>query len=794
MRWQEETSEAATLLRILPDLGFDGITDLMPMLRRAAIGGVLEPRELMLCRQTLGVAGHIRQGLARVRQDLPHLQGYAAQIQDCQPLQDKIGDCILPEGEVADGASPDLARLRRQIRGLEGRARSQLDEILTRPEWLKYLQEPIYTVRGDRYVVPVKQEYRSQFPGLVHDMSGSGATVFMEPLPLVNVMNDLAASRSGARKEELRILEQLTMVLAAYHDEIRSDLELLGLLDFAFAKARLSIKMKGCQPAFSDEGYVVLSGGRHPLLKGTVVPLDLNLGKKFDCLVITGPNTGGKSVSLKTLGLLATMAQAGLHIPAKDGTVLPFFSDIYADIGDEQSIEQSLSTFSGHMTNIARILTGVAAHSSGSPARREPSGRGHPAGAISDSRLEIDEGIGQASVSTDNRTSDAERRISRCLVLLDELGAGTDPEQGAALGMAVLRRLMQSGALVVTTTHYSELKVFAHAEERTENASVEFDSETLQPTYRLSIGVPGESNAFEIAGRLGLAPDVLEQARAFLRPEQRQLADLIRRLNEDQAAASEARREAEFLSAESQQLQTRIRAEEERMRQKERDVLARAAQEARDLVRAARSEAEQLIRALRDEQRKASLDEKRQSALATRSKLVEVSQKIERQIATILPEPAGEAVDSVKSGDRVMIPRFNIEGYVLEGSNSGGDALVQVGALKMSIPLNELRRSGKKAKANSVSINFPAMEHQAEVSHELHLRGLRVDEAMEKVDKYLDSAYLSSLPSVNLIHGKGTGALREALRQYLAQHPFVDSYRSGGYYEGGNGVTVVTFK
>jgi DNA mismatch repair protein MutS2 len=647
-----------------------------------------------------------------------------------------------------------------------------LDDILTRPEWLKYLQEPIFTVRGDRYVVPVKQECRNQFPGLVHDMSGSGATVFMEPLPLVNVMNDLAASRSGARQEELRILEQLTRLLAAYHDEIRSDLELLGLLDFAFAKARLGIKMKGCQPVFSDEGCVVMSGGRHPLLKGNVVPLDLNLGKKFDCLVITGPNTGGKSVSLKTLGLLAIMAQAGLHIPAKDGTVLPFFTDIYADIGDEQSIEQSLSTFSGHMTNIARILTGVSGHS----------------------RFEIDEGIGQRPISTNNRTSNIEHRTSRCLVLLDELGAGTDPEQGAALGMAVLRHLTQSGALVVTTTHYSELKVFAHTEERTENASVEFDSETLRPTYRLSIGVPGESNAFEIAGRLGLAPDVLEQARAFLRPEQRQLADLIRRLKEDQVAASEARREAEHLSVESQQLQARIRAEEERMRQKERDVLARAAREAQDLVRAARSEAEQLIRALRDEQRKASLDEKRQSALAARSKLVEVSERIEQQIATILPEPAGEAVDSVKSGDPVVIPRFNAEGYVLEGSNGGGDVLVQVGALKMSIPLNELRRSAKKAKASSVSIKFPAMEHQAEVSHELHLRGLRVDEAMEKVDKYLDSAYLASLPSVNLIHGKGTGALRDALRQYLAQHPFVGSYRPGGYYEGGNGVTVVTFK
>ena len=479
--------------------------------------------------------------------------------------------------------------------------------------------------------------------------------------------------------------------------------------------------------------------------------------------MITGPNTGGKSVGLKTLGLLGVMAQAGLHIPAREGTVLPVFTDIYADIGDEQSIEQSLSTFSGHMSNIARILEGA------------------------------DRG--------------------GCLVLLDELGAGTDPEQGAALGMAILRHLMHSGALVMATTHYSELKVFAHTEERAENASVEFDNETLQPTYKLSIGVPGESNAFEIAGRLGLLPGVIEQARDFLRPEQRQLADLIRHLQEDQAAASEARREAEHLSAEAGQLRARIRNEEERLRQKERDVLARAAQEAQELVRTARSEAEQLIRALRDEQRRASLEERRQNALAARSRLAEVSDQIEEQIASILPEPAGEVVDSVKSGDLVAIPRFNAEGYVLEESN-GGDVLVQVGALKMNIPLHELRRGAKREQGGhrratgghpgfpddgrggtgGVSIKFPALEQQAEVSHELHLRGLRVEEALEKVDKYLDSAYLAGLPSVNLIHGKGTGVLRDALRHYLAQHPFVGSYRSGGYYEGGTGVTVVTFK
>jgi DNA mismatch repair protein MutS2 len=360
--------------------------------------------------------------------------------------------------------------------------------------------------------------------------------------------------------------------------------------------------------------------------------------------------------------------------------------------------------------------------------------------------------------------------------------------------MAVLRQLMQNGALIVTTTHYSELKVFAHSEARTENASVEFDSKTLQPTYRLSIGVPGESNALEIAGRLGLMPEVIAQARTFLRPEQRQLADLIRRLKEDQAAAFEARREAEHLSADAQKLQARIKDEDERLRQKERDVLARASKEAQELVQTARREAEQVIRTLREEQRQASLEERRQVALAARSRLTEIAERVEEKTEAVLPEPAGEAVNSVKRGDLVLIPRFNAEGYVLDAANGGSEAVVQVGALKMSLPLHELRRGSKHKDVGVVSIKAPSLQQKAAVSTELHLRGLRVDEAIDKVDKYLDDAYLAGLTNVNLIHGKGTGALRDALRQYLAQHPFVGTYRSGGYYEGGTGVTVVTFK
>lgn len=739
---QAETSEAVHVLRLQPDLSFEGVHDLAPFLRRAVVGGVLEPRELLLCRDTLAAAERIKKDLARFQKSAPHLGERAAGLEACKPLQEKIDLCLLPGGEIADAASPTLARLRRQIKDLEGRARAQLDEVLTRPEWSRFLQEPIFTIRGDRYVVPVKQECRNQFPGLIHDQSASGATVFMEPLPLVRLMNELAATRAAAQQEEFRILEELTRLVAAYHEEIQKNLELLGKLDFAFAKGRLSIRLKGREPQFTGEGCLVLRGARHPLLKGEVVPLDIRLGKDFDCLVITGPNTGGKTVALKTVGLLVLMAQAGLHIPAGEGTVLPFLQNVFADIGDEQSIEQSLSTFSGHMKNIVRIL--------------QDAGKGS-------------------------------------LVLLDELGAGTDPEQGAALGMAILEYLMQKGALTIATTHYSELKIFAYARPRAENACVEFDSKTLQPTYRLSIGVPGESNAFEIARRLGLFPEVVARARDFLKPEQRELSELIQHLKEDQAAASAARYEAEQLRREVEQLRNKIKREEEKIREKEREVLTKAAWEARELVRTARREAEQLIRTLREQQR-LGIQERLKSAQAVRSKLRGLAEKIEEQVDEGRFLTPGEAIEDLKPGETVEIPRFKQQGVVLEKPTPQGEVMVQVGVLKLNLPVTELRRTPKTEKPRDDTRRLPDLEQRAAVAPELDFRGLRVEEALEKVDRYLDAAYLAGLSKVSLIHGKGTGALREAIRNYLAKHPFVASYRSGGYYEGGAGVTVVEFK
>jgi DNA mismatch repair protein MutS2 len=442
------------------------------------------------------------------------------------------------------------------------------------------------------------------------------------------------------------------------------------------------------------------------------------------------------------------MAQAGLHIPAAEGTVLPFLRNVFADIGDEQSIEQSLSTFSGHMTNIVRILKNV--------------GKGS-------------------------------------LVILDELGAGTDPEQGAALGMAILDNLLQKGPLIIVTTHFSELKVFAHTRPRVENASVEFDSKTLQPTFRLSIGVPGESNAFEIAERLGLTRDVIVRARGLLNPEQRELSDLIRHLKEDQFAATSARAEAERLRCEMEEIRGQVERQEKKLRDKQNEILRRAHEEARELVRTARREAEHLIRSLREEIRQQETQAGLEQARQIRSKIDDLTGKIDEEIASREVEPGGEIPTAVEPGDAVVIPRFNQEGNVLTQPNADGEVIVQVGVLKLNLSLKELRLSKKNKKQAKVQVQAlgskdHAIARNATVLPELDFRGHNVSDGLREVDKYLDTAYLAGMNKVSLIHGKGTGVLRDAVRQYLAKHPFVASYRSGDYYEGGTGVTIVEFK
>jgi len=742
LRGQEETTEAVYVLRVEPDLSFQGVHDLRPLLGKALVGGILEPQELLRCCETLSAAARIKKSILQIRKELPHLRGYASALSECQPLQERIGACLLPEGEVADTASPALARLRQQIRNLEAKIRSRIEEFLVKPEWKRFLQEPLYTLRGGRYVLPVKQEYRNQFPGIVHDQSASGATVFMEPFTLVEVTNELAAVRAAAQKEELRILKELTELVASHHQEITRNLQLLGELDFVFAKGRLSNKLKARPAEFTREGYLVLQGARHPLLKGKVVPLNIRLGRDFDCLVITGPNTGGKTVALKTVGLLVAMAHAGLHVPVAEGSVFPFLEDVFADIGDEQSIEQSLSTFSGHMKNIINFLQKVSGKS---------------------------------------------------LVLLDELGAGTDPDEGAALGMAILDYLLEKRALVIATTHYSELKLFAHHRERAENACVEFDSRTLRPTYRLSIGVPGQSNAFEIALRLGLPSEIVEKARSFLKPEQRELAELIRHLKEDQAAASEARAQAEKLQAELEQLRERIKHEEEKIDEQKRRILQEATWEAQEIIRSAKRQVENLLRSLHQQQRELGIKERIRVAEEVRKNLKDLAETIEEKALTLMPASPKKACHNLKPGDLVEIPSLNQRGCVVEAPGPDGEVIVQVGAFKLNLPISELRLvSGTDEKRTSVKSS--AWQQKLTVSPELDFRGLTVEEALEKIEKYLDSAYLAGLTRVSLIHGKGTGALRDAVRKYLDRHPFVASYRSGNYYEGGTGVTIVEFK
>jgi DNA mismatch repair protein MutS2 len=745
LRLQEETSEACHALRMYPEITLAGVHDLTPLLRRVVIGGILEPLELLSTYELLQAAERLKNIFSREEIELPLLGGRVYSLQECPILQEKIASCIQEDGDIADHASPQLAKLRQRVRSLEVKIREQVDEMLSKDEWNKYLQEPLFTVRGDRYVLPVKQEYRSHFPGLVHDQSSSGATVYMEPMPLVKMGNELTVGRTAVHQEELRIIEELSRLVAAYRDEIKQNLELLGEIDFILAKGHFSRELRANPPQFSQDGSLEIKGGRHPLLKGEVIPLEIRIGQDFDSLVITGPNTGGKTVALKTVGLLVVMAQAGLHIPAAEDTIMPILKNVFADIGDEQSIEQSLSTFSGHMTNIVRILQSVEKGS---------------------------------------------------LVILDELGAGTDPQQGAALGMAILESLLQKGAMSIITSHYSELKVFAHQRERVENASVEFDSKTLKPTYRLSIGVPGESNAFEIAERLGLPGDVIEQARGFLNPEQRQLSDLIRHLKDDQYAASSAREEAEKLRYEMEELKRKVEKKEQKIRDKQNDIYKKAHEEARELVRTARREAEHLIRTLRKEIRQDNTAASLEKAQQIRHQLGDLVDEIDKELSSHEAVPEGEIPEDVEPGEAVVIPRFNQEGNVLTHPNADGDVLVQVGVLKLNLPLKELRRSKKKkqTEVKAVGSKDQAIARNATILPEFDFRGFRVDEGLRKVDKYLDTAYLAGINKVSLIHGKGTGALRAAVREYLAKHPFVASYRSGGYNEGGTGVTIVEFK
>ncbi|MWC29007.1 endonuclease MutS2 [Paenibacillus sp. MMS18-CY102] len=737
----QATDEATKAYRLKGTPPFRGIADLTASLKRARIGGTLNPAELLEIAETIRSGRRVKKHVLQLHSDdpIPLLHDIADLLTEHKPTEDAIFACIDDNAEVMDQASPELASVRRELRNGESRIREKLEQMIRSSSVQKMLQDAIITLRNDRYVIPVKSEYRSNFGGIVHDQSSSGATMFIEPEVIVSMNNKLRELKASEEREIEKVLQKLTAAAAEVSDDLLADGEGLGALDFAFAKARLGHEMKATLPFMNDRGFLKLKRGRHPLLAAdAVVPIDVELGNSFSTIIVTGPNTGGKTVSLKTIGLLSLMSMSGLFIPAEDGSQMCVFDAIYADIGDEQSIEQNLSTFSSHLTNIIRILNAMTPKS---------------------------------------------------LVLLDELGAGTDPAEGSALAIAILEHIHRKGSRIVATTHYSELKAYAYNRNGVINASMEFDVATLSPTYRLLVGVPGRSNAFAIAERLGLSQQIIDHARGEVSEDDMRVENMIASLEEDRLSAESERQSAESLRKELEQLREKHAAEQQRFEEQRDKLLLRAQEEAREAVRKAKLEAEQIISDLR----KLALEE---GASVKEHKLIEARRKLD-EASPELHKPKPAANRSGKSakigpGDDVRVYSLNQKGSVIE--LSGSEALVQLGIMKMKVSLDdlELLKSTEAVAKQQQPKQAASLKRTRDesVAMELDLRGASLDEALIEADRFLDEAFLAGFGSVHLIHGKGTGVLRTGIQDFLRRHKHVKSYRIGQYGEGGTGVTV----
>ena len=733
------TAEAEKLLIRTGRSPADGFPDMRGCLKRVHAALYLSPGELLGVARCLKAIRLCKEALESA-EDCPLLGNLAQWLQAHRSIEEEIGRCIAGEEEISDGASPALLRIRRSMRIANDRVRERLGNMIRSATFQKYLQEPLVTIRNGRFVLPVKQEYRQNVPGLIHDQSGSGATLFIEPTAVVELGNEYKKLLGEEEEEIQRILSELTALCAPYSQDILEGLGILGQVDLAFAKARLGREMEGVQPEMDQQGFLRIIKGRHPLIpKEQVVPIDVWLGEEFTTLIITGPNTGGKTVTLKTVGLFALMAQSGLFIPAQTGSRLPVFQAVYGDIGDEQSIEQSLSTFSSHMTNIVEILKQADAGS---------------------------------------------------LVLLDELGAGTDPVEGAALAMSILEELHSRGCRTVATTHYSEIKAFALTRAGMENASMEFDVDRLCPTYRLFIGIPGKSNAFEISKRLGMEERLIEKAREYLKNEDVKFEDVISGAETQRRQAEEERR----LAAAERDATAKLREEMEKQRARlegERETLrAKAREDSRRLVNETREEMEKLVAAIRAIP---GLDQRAADRVIQRSR--DALRKREADLAEPLEKKSqdpGAAPKQVRPGETVRILSLDQKATVLSPADAKGDVQVQAGIMKLTVKLKDLRLIQDTAPTKGVG--KVQLDTQRQGGLELDVRGKLVDEAILEVDRYIDNCLMSGLDQVSIIHGKGTGALRAGIQDYLKRDKRVKSYRMGAYGEGDAGVTVVTLK
>ena len=746
---QIQTRDALTRLFQKGSVSFGSVKDVRSSLKRLEIGSALGIQEILSICALLENTSRVKAYSRNDRSDAPSdsLDTMFQQLSPLTPLSAEIRRCILSEDEISDDASPALRQIRRNMKITNDRIHTQLSGLVSGSA-RTYLQDTVITMRNGRYCIPVKAEYKGQVPGMIHDQSSTGSTLFIEPMAVVKLNNDMRELELQEEKEIEVILADLSQQIAMEQEAIALDFTLMVQLDFIFARAALAMEMNGTEPIFNEEGRVLLKKARHPLIpKKQVVPIDIRLGDSFDLLIITGPNTGGKTVSLKTVGLLTLMGQAGLHIPALDRSELSLFHEIYADIGDEQSIEQSLSTFSSHMTNIVSFL---------------------------------------------------EKADSRSLVLFDELGAGTDPTEGAALAISILSYLHEKGVRTMATTHYSELKVYALSTPGVENACCEFNVETLRPTYRLLIGIPGKSNAFAISSKLGLSDDIIQRAREQISEQDESFEDVLSSLEENRVTLENERLEIQKYKQEIQDLKSQLETRQEKLEAQRDKILKKANEEAHKVLEEAKEYADQTMKLFHKFQKNnvdtSAVERERQEL---RRRMNKAESKMAEKNKPQKPSKELTAKD-IHPGDSVKVLSMNLKGTVGSRPDSKGYLFVQMGIIRSKVHLSDLELvdepvittpSLQKTGAGKIR-----MSKSSSISTEINLLGRTVDEAIAELDKYLDDAYIAHLKSVRVVHGKGTGALRKGIHDYLRRQKHVASFRLGEFGEGDAGVTIVEFK
>lgn len=745
----KETTEAVELSLKKGSMPLFGVQDIRGSLKKASMGSIMSLTEFLWIADTLLTCRRLKSYIKEDKTEgmFPTIEYFIDTLEIHKKLEDRIHEVVISEEEIADTASPALHSLRRKIKDRSGAMREKLNHMITSSAYAKYLQDPIVTIRNDRYVIPVKVECKNNIPGIVHDQSASGSTLFIEPMAVVEMNNEIKKLKMDEEAEIERILFELADLIAQVGEDLSNNMKILATLDFINAKAKLSLDYKGMEPKLNDKGKVDLKRARHPLLKqDTVVPIDIYLGDQFDTLVVTGPNTGGKTVTLKTLGLLTLMAQSGLHIPASDGSELAVFKQVFADIGDEQSIEQSLSTFSSHMTNIVSIMN------------------------------EVDEDS---------------------LALFDELGAGTDPTEGAALAISILETLHERRIRTVSTTHYAELKYFALTTPGVSNACVEFDIATLRPTYKLIIGLPGKSNAFEISRKLGLSEELIERARKQMSSEEHEIEDLLKNLEENRKITENDKESAERLKSDAAAVNAVVQNKLEKLENQKEKIIKEAERKALDIIREAKEESEKIIKELRDSMEK---DHGSKEEIITKSRGTIRRREEELESANsirTLSKTSAEPPKNLQIGNSVKVINIGQKGSVLTLPDNNGDLTVQVGIMKVNVNIKNLQIDDSEAikKKSSYAANTKIQSEKVKnASSSVDLRGQNLDEAIMNVDKFLDDCYLAGIGMGTIIHGKGTGVLSAGVKQHLRSHPYVKSYRNGGISEGGAGATIVEIK